>query len=85
MGYGGSLKDAGRAVGQSGDGWIDGIMKADRPGLDAIYIQAKRWAAGRIQRRRDGEQHSAMLCAPPPEESRPSGLSASRLGKSMWK
>ena len=45
MGYGGSLKDAGRAVGQSGDGGIDGIIKADRLGLDAIYIQAKRWEA----------------------------------------
>lgn len=43
MGYGGSLKDAGRAVGQSGDGGIDGIIKEDRLGLDAVYIQAKRW------------------------------------------
>lgn len=44
MGYGGSLKDAGTAVGQSGDGGIDGIIKEDRLGLDAVYIQAKRWA-----------------------------------------
>jgi restriction system protein len=43
MGYGGSLKDAGEAVGQSGDGGIDGIIKEDKLGLDAIYIQAKRW------------------------------------------
>lgn len=43
MGYGGSLKDAGKAVGKSGDGGIDGIIKEDRLGLDAIYIQAKRW------------------------------------------
>lgn len=43
MGYGGSLKDAGQAVGRSGDGGIDGIIKEDRLGLDAIYIQAKRW------------------------------------------
>jgi restriction system protein len=43
MGYGGSLRDAGEAVGRSGDGGIDGIIKEDRLGLDVIYIQAKRW------------------------------------------
>lgn len=43
MGYGGSLKDAGKAVGQSGDGGIDGIIKEDKLGLDVIYLQAKRW------------------------------------------
>lgn len=42
MGYGGSIKDAGEAVGGSGDGGIDGIIKEDRLGLDIIYIQAKR-------------------------------------------
>ena len=43
MGYGGSLKDAGRAIGGTGDGGIDGIIKEDRLGLDVIYLQAKRW------------------------------------------
>ncbi|GFE62432.1 restriction endonuclease [Geobacter sp. AOG2] len=43
MGYGGTRKDAGTAVGKSGDGGIDGIIKEDRLGLDTIYIQAKRW------------------------------------------
>ena len=43
MGYGGSRKDAGAAVGKSGDEGIDGIIKEDRLGLDAIYIQAKKW------------------------------------------
>lgn len=43
MGYGGSRSDAGKAVGRSGDGGIDGIIKEDRLGLDVIYIQAKRW------------------------------------------
>lgn len=43
MGYGGTRKDAGTAVGKSGDGGIDGIIKEDRLGLDVIYIQAKRW------------------------------------------
>jgi len=49
MGYGGSRQDAGRAVGRSGDGGIDGIIKEDRLGLDVIYVQAKRWdgAVGR--------------------------------------
>lgn len=43
MGYGGSLKDAGKAVGRSGDEGIDGTIKEDKLGLDIIYIQAKRW------------------------------------------
>jgi restriction system protein len=43
MGYGGSRKEAGQAVGKSGDGGIDGIIKEDRLGLDIIYLQAKRW------------------------------------------
>jgi restriction system protein len=43
MGYGGSRRDAGQAIGQSGDGGIDGIIKEDRLGLDTIYLQAKRW------------------------------------------
>ncbi|MBJ7295532.1 MAG: restriction endonuclease, partial [Dolichospermum sp.] len=43
MGYGGSRRDAGRAIGKSGDGGIDGIIKEDKLGLDIVYIQAKRW------------------------------------------
>lgn len=43
MGYGGSRKDAGEAIGRVGDGGIDGIIKEDKLGLDVIYIQAKRW------------------------------------------
>ena len=43
MGYGGSRSDAGKAIGQTGDGGIDGIINEDRLGLDSIYIQAKRW------------------------------------------
>ena len=45
MGYGGSRKDAGQAIGKSGDEGIDGIIKEDRLGLDIIYLQAKRWQA----------------------------------------
>lgn len=44
MGYGGSRRDAGQAIGRSGDGGIDGIIKEDRLGLDVVYIQAKRWS-----------------------------------------
>ncbi len=43
MGYGGSRRDAGQAIGQSGDGGIDGIIKEDKLGLDVVYVQAKRW------------------------------------------
>ena len=43
MGYGGSRIDAGKAIGKSGDGGIDGIIKEDKLGLDVVYIQAKRW------------------------------------------
>lgn len=43
MGYGGTLKEAGKVVGKSGDGGIDGIINEDKLGLDVIYIQAKRW------------------------------------------
>jgi restriction system protein len=45
MGYGGTQEAAGRVVGKSGDGGIDGIINEDRLGLDVIYIQAKRWEA----------------------------------------
>jgi restriction system protein len=43
LGYGGSRVDAGKSIGQSGDGGIDGIINEDRLGLDVIYLQAKRW------------------------------------------
>jgi restriction system protein len=45
MGYGGSRKDAGKAVGRSGDDGVDGIINEDRLGLDKVYVQAKRWTA----------------------------------------
>jgi len=43
MGYGGTIEDAGKSIGRSGDEGIDGFIKEDRLGLDVIYIQAKRW------------------------------------------
>lgn len=50
MGYGGSRVDAGRAIGRSGDGGIDGIIKEDKLGLDVVYIQAKRWDTNAVGR-----------------------------------
>ena len=43
MGYGGSREDAGRTIGGSGDGGVDGVINEDRLGLDVVYVQAKRW------------------------------------------
>lgn len=43
MGYGGTRQDAGKAIGGTADGGVDGIIKEDRLGLDVIYLQAKRW------------------------------------------
>jgi restriction system protein len=43
MGYGGSRTDAGKAMGRTGDEGVDGVIKEDKLGLDAVYVQAKRW------------------------------------------
>lgn len=48
MGYGGSIKDAGQAIGRTGDEGIDGIIKEDKLGLDVVYIQAKRWKENNV-------------------------------------
>lgn len=48
MGYGGSIQDAGKAIGRTGDEGIDGTIKEDKLGLDVIYIQAKRWKPGNV-------------------------------------
>lgn len=46
MGYGGTSEDAGRAIGQSGDNGVDGVIDQDPLGVDQIYIQAKRYKEG---------------------------------------
>lgn len=46
MGYGGSAADAGRALGKTGDGGVDGVIDQDALGMDRIYVQAKRYAVG---------------------------------------
>ena len=47
MGYGGGRAEMGRALGRSGDGGIDGVIKEDELGLDIVYVQAKRYARDR--------------------------------------
>ena len=49
MGYGRSGADA-EVTGGSGDGGIDGIIYQDQLRLDAIYVQAKRWDKGKVNR-----------------------------------
>lgn len=46
MGYGGTSEDAARALGQSGDNGVDGVVDQDPLGVDQIYVQAKRYADG---------------------------------------
>lgn len=46
MGYGGTSEDAARALGQSGDNGVDGVIDQDPLGVDQIYVQAKRYAEG---------------------------------------
>lgn len=46
MGYGGSAEEAGRTLGRSGDDGVDGVVDQAPLGLDRVYIQAKRYAAG---------------------------------------
>lgn len=46
MGFGGSVANAGRALGRSGDDGVDGVVDQDALGLDRVYIQAKRYAVG---------------------------------------
>ena len=51
MGYGGTVDDAGAVLGRTGDGGVDGVIKQDRLGLDALYVQAKRWQNAAVGRR----------------------------------
>ena len=63
MGYGGSQADAGKAIGQSGDGGIDGVIKEDRLGLDTIYLRPSggtRTSAGRSSRRSSAASQASM-------------------------
>ncbi len=48
MGFGGSHEDAARRIGKTGDEGVDGVIDEDPLGLDALYIQAKRWKAEHV-------------------------------------
>lgn len=61
MGFGGSLEDAGKHMGGSHDGGIDGIIKEDKLGLDKIYVQAKRFAPDRTVGRPDLQRFVGSL------------------------
>lgn len=61
MGYGGSIKDAGKAIGKSGDEGIDGTIKEDKLGLDIIYLQAKRYKIGNSVGRPDIQKFVGAL------------------------
>ena len=46
MGYGGGDAARGQVTGRAGDGGIDGTIREDALGLDEVYLQAKKYAAG---------------------------------------
>lgn len=46
MGYGGTAEEPGKALGQTGDDGVDGVIDQDPLGVDQIYLQAKRYQAG---------------------------------------
>lgn len=53
MGYGGSLEDAAKHVGQSGDEGIDGRINQDALGLDQVLVQAKKYRPDRMVDRKE--------------------------------
>ena len=57
----GSRREAGKAIGQSGDEGIDGIINEDKLGLDVIYIQAKRWALDKTMGRPEIQKFAGAL------------------------
>lgn len=67
MGYGGSRREAGERLGRTGDMGIDGVIREDVLGLDAIYLQAKRWDPERTVGRPDVQGFVGALhgAAPP--------------------
>lgn len=61
MGYGGGRSERGRAIGRSNDGGLDGVVHEDALGLDAVYVQAKRYAEGSGIGRPDIQQFVGSL------------------------
>jgi restriction system protein len=46
MGFGGGDPEMGQRLGKTGDGGVDGVIQEDALGLDAVYVQAKRYKDG---------------------------------------
>jgi len=61
MGYGGGRAEMGQAIGRSGDGGIDGMIKEDALGLDIVYVQAKRYADGNTVGRSEVQSFAGSL------------------------
>jgi restriction system protein len=61
MGYGGGRAEMGHAIGRSGDGGIDGMIKEDALGLDIVYVQAKRYADGNTVGRSEVQSFAGSL------------------------
>ena len=61
MGYGGSRKDAGKALAKTNDEGIDGIIKEDKLGLDIIYVQAKKWNSNKCVSRPEIQKFAGAL------------------------
>jgi restriction system protein len=61
MGYGGGRAEMGQAIGRSGDGGIDGMIKEDALGLDIVYVQAKRYADGNAVGRSEVQSFAGSL------------------------
>ena len=61
MRYGGGRAEMGQAIGRSGDGGIDGMIKEDALGLDIVYVQAKRYADGNTVGRSEVQSFAGSL------------------------
>lgn len=61
MGYGGGDIENGRMTKASGDGGIDGIINEDALGLDAVYVQAKKYAPANTVGRPDIQRFVGSL------------------------
>jgi restriction system protein len=61
MGYGGSKESVVQKLTKSADEGIDGIVNEDALGLDAVYLQAKRYAADNTVGRELSQQFAGAL------------------------
>jgi restriction system protein len=61
MGYGGSRDSVVQKLTKSADEGIDGVVNEDALGLDAVYLQAKRYAADNTVGRERIQQFAGAL------------------------